>query len=326
MWVLMGNDRRVVAVDAGEEITTDPGFPEPGAVQIALSQRTHERIGERRTDAAWLAEVWADPATRVLPLAGSVFALTDDRTGVAWRAPADVPPGERLFLGMRDGVAYFAVQLGKDATQEGWVPLRGALQGLQEPDTGLATHAVALAEWHLAHRYCARCGGKLEVTQAGHVLTCTDCGRQQFPRTDPAVIMLVTDGERALLGRQAVWPAGRFSTLAGFVEPGESLEDAVRREVAEEVGVTIGEVRYFGNQPWPFPASLMVGFFALATTTEISVDEDEIEAARWFTREQMRTEAEAGTLELPGGVSISRSLVEAWYGGPLPGQWGAPAR
>jgi NAD+ diphosphatase len=157
-------------------------------------------------------------------------------------------------------------------------------------------------------------------------MVCAECGKQQFPRADPAVIMLVTDGERALLGRQSVWPAGRYSTLAGFVEPGESLEDAVRREVAEEVGVTIGEVRYFGNQPWPMPASLMVGFFAHAETEEISVDEDEIEAARWFTRDQVREEAESGTLELPGGISISRSLVEAWYGGPLPGEWGAPHR
>jgi len=130
-----------------------------------------------------------------------------------------------------------------------------------------------------------------------------------------------TDDERCLLGRQAAWPEGRYSTLAGFCEPGETLEDAVRREVAEEVGVTVGEVTYFGNQPWPLPASLMLGFVARAESTEIRVDHDEIDDARWFTRAEMRTEAEAGTLVLPGGVSISRSLVEHWYGGPLPGQW-----
>jgi NAD+ diphosphatase len=134
--------------------------------------------------------------------------------------------------------------------------------------------------------------------------------------------MLVVDAEdRALLGRQPGWPEGRYSTLAGFVDPGESLENAVRREVAEEVGIEIGEVTYLGNQPWPFPASLMVGFFAEALTTEIEVDQEEISDARWFTREEMRAEAEAGTLLLPGGISISRTLVEIWYGGPLPGQW-----
>ena len=149
----------------------------------------------------------------------------------------------------------------------------------------------------------------------------------QFPRTDPAVIMVVSSGdpgsedERCLLGRQAIWPEGRYSTLAGFCEPGESLEDAVRREVLEEVGVVVGEVDYFGNQPWPLPASLMVGFIGRAETTDIVVDEHEIEDARWFTRAEMKAEAEAGTLVLPGGVSISRSLVEHWYGGPLPGQW-----
>ena len=304
----------------------DATVPGPGTAEIALSRRTHERVGERHTDETWLLETWADPATRVLPLAGTRFPVTEDRTALGWRSSAEAPEGTRLFLGMRDGVAHFAVQLEDEAAGEDWPPLRGALQTLRPEDAGLVVHAVALAEWHRSHRYCPRCGGDLRVGQAGHVLTCASCGRQQFPRTDPAVIMLVTDGERALLGRQEAWPPGRYSTLAGFVEPGESLEDAVRREVAEEVGVTIGEVTYFGNQPWPFPASLMVGFFAHADTVDISVDEDEIEAARWFTREQMRAEAEAGTLELPGGISISRSLVEAWYGGPLPGQWGSPAR
>ena len=139
--------------------------------------------------------------------------------------------------------------------------------------------------------------------------------------------MTVTEGEagaeseRCLLGRQASWPPGRFSTLAGFCEPGEALEDAVRREVKEEVGITVGDADYFGNQAWPFPSSLMVGFHARALTTEIRVDEHEIEDARWFTRAEMKAEAEAGSLVLPGGISISRSLVEDWYGGPLPGQW-----
>jgi NAD+ diphosphatase len=184
-----------------------------------------------------------------------------------------------------------------------------------------------MAEWHWATRFCPRCGGTLESRMAGAELVCTQCGKAQFPRTDPAVIMAITygepgsDDEALLLGRQASFPAGRYSTLAGFLEPGETLEDAVRREVAEEVGVRVGQVTYFGNQPWPLPASLMLGFTARAETTAIHVDEHEIEDARWFTRAQMREQADVGTLVLPGGVSISRSLVEHWYGGPLPGSW-----
>ena len=291
------------------------------APQIALSVRAHERVGRRRTDDAWLTETWADPATRVLPLAGGRFPVDDGGAALDWRTSAAVPEGQRVFLGEQDGTAHFAVLL-EEPTEEAWTTFRTVGPHLSEKDASLLVHAIALAEWHRAHRHCPRCGGRLSVAAAGHVLTCTDCGRQQFPRTDPAVIMLVTDDEdRALLGRQPSWPEGRFSTLAGFVDPGESLEDAVRREVAEEVGVEVDEVTYLGNQPWPFPASLMVGFFAHATTTAIEVDGEEISDARWFTREQLRAGAEAGTLVLPGGISISRTLVESWYGGPLPGQW-----
>ncbi len=306
-------------------------FPLPGSVEIALSRRTHERVGGRCADAAWLDQVWADSATRVLVLADGRFPLVDragGAVGVAWRSPAQAPDGLRLLLGERDGVVHVAVVpaevTGDRAVEESaeeWGTLRGTGAQLVAEDAGLVVHAVALAEWHRATRFCPRCGASLQAAAGGHLLQCTGCGRDQFPRTDPAVIMLVTDGERALLGRQASWPPGRYSTLAGFVEPGESLEDAVRREVMEEVGVEIDEVSYIGNQPWPFPASLMVGFFARAVTTEIDVDGDEIEDARWFTREEIESLARAGTVVLPGGFSISRSLVEAWYGGALPGTW-----
>src|SRR3712207_4789566 len=162
--------------------------------------------------------------------------------------------------------------------------LRTVGPALSSADAGLVVQAQALAEWHRSHRFCPWCGGGLVVSGGGYVLTCESCARQQFPRTDPAVIMLVTDGERALLGRQASWPPGRFSTLAGFVDPGESLEQAVAREVMEEAGIVVSDVSYFGNQPWPFPASLMVGFFARAVSTTIALDDDELEDARWFTR------------------------------------------
>ena len=289
--------------------------------QIALSVRAHDRVGHRRTDEGWLDETWADPTTRVLLLARGHFPVEESGTAVAWTSPEDAPEGQRVFLGEVNGAAHFAVLL-DEPLDEGWANLRIVGPALSREDASLLVHALALAEWHRGHRFCPRCGSRLDVAAAGHVLTCTGCGRQHFPRTDPAVIMLVTDGEdRALLGRQPRWPEGRFSTLAGFVDPGESLEDAVRREVAEEVGVEIGAVTYLGNQPWPFPASLMVGFFAEALTTDIRVDADEISEARWFTREEMRAEAEAGRLLLPGGISISRTLIETWYGGALPGQW-----
>jgi NAD+ diphosphatase len=305
---------------------SDDVFPPAGSTDIALSVRTHDRVGERRTDAAWLAETWVRPETRIVPVVGTFFPVDDDGTSVRWRDHEGLPEGQRIFLGMRDGVAHFALSLPRPDDDQPlddgrWTSLRAVVQTVREPDAGFMVHAVALAEWLTRNRFCPQDGSPLEVTDAGHVLRCAAHGHQQFPRTDPAVIMMVTDGDRALLGRQEQWPEGRYSTLAGFVDPGESLEEAVVREVAEETGVRVGDVRYFGNQPWPFPQSLMVGFFARAETTEISVDGAEISDARWFTREDMKEQAEAGTLVLPGGISISRSLVEAWYGGPLPGQW-----
>ena len=303
---------------------TSPPFPAPGSTDIALSVRSHERVGERRVDEEWLAQAWVGEATRIMPLAVTRVPVSEQGDTVRWqtadRLPAD---GLRLFLGMHEDAPHFALVLGGPTDEDRWATLREVVHTVREPDAGFLVHAVALAEWHASHHFCPRCGGRLRSTNAGHVLVCDQCGRQQFPRSDPAVIMMVTDetGERALLGRQAAWPPGRFSTLAGFVDPGESLEEAVVREVMEEVGVEVTDVTYYGNQPWPFPQSLMVGFFARATTSEIRVDQDEIEDARWFTREEMRQQAEAGTLVLPGGISISRSLVEAWYGGPLPGSW-----
>ena len=298
---------------------------------LDLAADPHDRSALRRNDRAWLDARWADPATRVLVVSGTRVRPVDG--ALRWVSPDQAPDGTRVLLGEREGRTWFAViaDAGLAAAEPGeWFPLRGLLPFLtggavvQAP---LVFHALGIAEWRWVTRFCPRCAGALEAHAAGHELRCVQCGKSQFPRTDPAVIMTVTHGEpgapdeRCLLGRQAVWPPGRFSTLAGFCEPGETLEDAVRREVAEEVGVRVGEVTYFGNQPWPLPASLMLGFTGHAESTEIVVDEHEIEEARWFTRAEMRAEAEAGLLVLPGGVSISRSLVEHWYGGPLPGHW-----
>ena len=302
-----------------------------------LSANPHDRTAVRRTDEAWLAERWQDPETRVLVVSGTRIRPRAGR--LDWVSPQQAPDGVRVLLGEHDGRAWFAdvVDAGvARAAGEEWLPLRALLPALSStvggddregaPEAPLVLHAIGLAEWLFVTRHCPRCGERLAPRKAGHELACAH-GHVQFPRTDPAVIMLVTTGEpgspdeRCLLGHQAAWPAGRFSTLAGFCEPGETLEDAVRREVLEEVGVTVGEVAYFGNQPWPLPASLMLGFTGRATSTDITVDLDEIADARWFTREELAAGARDGALLLPGGVSISRSLVEHWYGGPLPGQW-----
>jgi NAD+ diphosphatase len=293
-------------------------------VHERLSSAHYDRASEHRTDEEWIAEHWADPTTRVMVLAGTRIRLVDG--AVAWVTPDRAPHGARLMLGVRGKIAYFAVMVTEEAATEAWLPLRAVLPHLSEEEAPLVLHAVGLAEWLRATRFCARCGLPLDPVKEGHELVCGH-GHTTFPRTDPAVIMLITHGdpgsdqERCLLGHQAVWPVGRYSTLAGFCEPGESLEDAVRREVMEETGVVVGEVTYFGNQPWPLPASLMLGFTGRAVTTEIRCDENEIEDARWFTREELRAGAESGALLLPSGVSISRSLVESWYGGTLPGSW-----
>ena len=297
--------------------------PVGGPVPIALSRQAHDRIADRRVDEQWFDETWRDPATRVLVIAGTRFEVVDGR--VPWVSPQDAPPGVPVLLGDLDGVVHFAVIVGADAAGDDWTGLRGVIRTIDEDEAALVVHAIGIAEWLFATLHCPRCGGRLEPAQLGHLLRCSSCGREEFPRTDPAVIMVVVDGDapddRCLLGRHPAWPPGQYSTLAGFVEPGESIEQAVRREVLEESGIRIGDVSYFGSQPWPLPRSLMVGCIAHAESTEVSVDGVEIEDARWFTRAEMKEGAEAGSLLLPGGISISRSLVEHWYGGPLPGQW-----
>ena len=296
-------------------------------IHLRITQDPHDRSGHLRADDGWVEKAWSDESTRVLVVAGNRVEPSGE-TGVRWRTPATSPDGIRLLLGDTPDGARFAVLTGREQAEETWRDLRGLFPAMLADTTeaSFLMHAIGLAEWHRATRFCARCGGGLEPRAAGHELACPE-GHLTFPRTDPAVIMLVTTGEpgtddeRCLLGNHTRWPAPNFSTLAGFVEPGESLEDAVRREVAEEVGVRVGQVDYFGNQPWPLPASLMLGFFARATSTEITVDADEIREARWFTRAELTAVAESGEIKLPSGISISRSLVEAWYGGELPGSW-----
>lgn len=281
-----------------------------------------DRSGARRTDAVWLEDAWNDPNAHVLVFAGTRFMVTD--RSVTWVPGTQAPEGTRVLLGVNADGPWFALFGPRDLDPGtgAWLGLREAFGWVKPAELSLLMQAVGLAEWHASHRHCPQCGGALEPQQAGHVLHCPDCGRDQFPRTDPAVIMLITDeDDRALLGRQPSWPEGRWSTLAGFVEPGETLEDAVRREVFEEAGVVVGEVNYSASQPWPLPASLMLGFTGRATSTEINVDGEEIQAARWFSREDALKGAEDGSLIIPPGISISRALITGWYGEDLPGSW-----
>lgn len=301
--------------------------PERLLPHVALSARSHDRLGLQRTDTAWLDERWADPATRVLVVSGSRLRAVHGE--IAWVSPADAPDGTRILLGERDGVVHLAVLVrpaDAPGARDEWVPLRAVLPWLVQAapdDAPFLFHAVGLAEWHFSTRFCPRCSGRLLPRSAGHELTCEACGKSQFPRTDPAVIMAITReaDDALLLGRQVSWPERRWSTLAGFCEPGETLEDAVRREVREETAVEVGEVDWFGNQPWPFPSSLMLGFTGVATSEEIHVDGAEIAEARWFTREEFLAEADAGRLQVPRGVSISSSLIEAWLGQPIEHGW-----
>jgi NAD+ diphosphatase len=290
--------------------------------RLALARATVDRAGIHWTDEAWVARRWADPSTRVLQVHDGRTPLRDGRLLLV--APADAGPGTAYLLGVDDNdVAFFGVLTDEPIpVHDGveLVDLRSVGALLDDRDAGLLVHAVALSHWHAKHRFCANCGYETIVEQAGHVRRCPNCGTEHYPRTDPAVIVIVTDAAgRALLGHNPRWPDGRFSTLAGFVEPGESAEMAVVREIAEEAGVQVVDVTYLGSQPWPFPWSLMLGYTARAADpTQAVADGVEIAEVRWFTRDELRIAVEAGEVLLPPTVSIARRLVEHWYGGPLP--------
>ncbi len=301
---------------------------DPPLTDLPLTRPIADRAAHRRT-ADLLPALLAEPTTRVLELAGGRARPDDGDLGrLLLRAPepSDV---DRLavFLGQDEqGTAHVAVEVSSAADaagatddDPGWQGLRTLAPGLAAEHAGLFVQAVAVLNWHAVHRHCPRCGAVTEVTNAGYTRRCPADGSDHWPRTDPAVIMTVLDDDdRLLLGRHVGWPAGRFSTLAGFVEPGESLETAVRREVREEVGVAVGEVAYLGSQPWPFPSSVMLGFRARALAGELHPDGVEIAEARWFTREQLLDQVRRHAIVLSPRLSISRALVEHWYGDRLP--------
>ncbi|MEV4748297.1 NAD(+) diphosphatase [Streptosporangium sp. NPDC049248] len=322
------------------EIAAQEGLLGP----LLLARSAIDRSAVLRGDAEWLERAWADAATRVVVVddGQALIRRNGEDAELVLLSTADAPEGERYLLGLdAEGIAYFAVaaspatrpgsfnrivspldpsELGEGQTVTAGLRQVGSLLG--DLDAGLLVYAVALEAWHSTHEYCPRCGSRTEVRAGGHVRVCPKDDSQHFPRVDPAVIMLIhDDDDRCLLARGPQWPEGRLSVLAGFVEPGESLEQAVAREVSEEVGVRVADARYMGSQPWPFPRSLMLGFFARATSTEFVLDSEEIAEAHWFSRAELLAAMESGEVRLPSEVSIARRLIETWYGAPLTGDW-----
>ena len=288
----------------------------PGPI---LSRQGISRGAALRTSGEALDLAWAGPGTRLLPITREGLIPLHDGALMALAPATDVRPADALYLGTDADGAWFACVV--DEPPPGQLAnLRDVGADLNERDAGLFVHALALANWHAAHRHCPRCGTPTTIDQGGHVRVCPQDGSQHFPRTDPAVIMLIVDptDQYALLGRQPAWPPGRYSCLAGFVEAGESAEQAVIRESREEAGVEVREVRYVASQPWPFPASLMLGYGATADVdAAVGAVDEELEDVRWFHRAEITESLENGLL-LPPPISIARHLVEDWLARPVP--------
>lgn len=278
-----------------------------------------DRIGERRKDSAWLAKAVRSEESCFVPVWGDqclvggdpLSAILLDRDQVS----SMVDDQDLIFLGLFRDRPAFALSINADSNAP--FPELGEFHDLRylgtvlPPDeANLVAHARALVLWHASQVFCGVCGSSARPDAAGNSRICmnADCRREIYPRVDPAIIVLVSDRERCLLGRQTSWPEGRYSTIAGFVEPGESLEDAVRRETYEETNIHVGKVSYHSSQPWPFPSSLMLGFMAEAESSDIILNDGELEDAQWFTRKELRS----GFPKLPFGISIARRLVDHW--------------
>jgi NAD+ diphosphatase len=289
-----------------------------------------DRGHDLRGDAIWLESHLTDPTTEFIPIWRLESLVTGEPARAVRLSAADVttllPRAESVtLLGMCAGRACFSVALPDELqslsegnanppwTQFGrWTNVRNVADDLTPDDWATLVYARALAHWHQRTRFCSDCGSPTESIFGGHTRRCAN-GHQHFPRTDPAIIVLVFSGERCLLGRQPSWPQGRYSTLAGFVEPGETVEQAVAREVYEEAGVRLRELQYFGSQSFPFPASLMLGFHAEAASEDIHLHDGELADARWFTRRELRDALDAGVVGLPPRFAISHRLISAWF-------------
>ncbi len=305
-----------------------------------------DRADKLRSDEADIARRLADPASRAIPFwrGKPLFDLTEAGPRLAWIGATEAlvaeSPEPPIFMGLDEsGVSHFASDVSHIAPPDEapaefvdrrtldlsetrkFVDLRSIMGEIDKRDAGVAAAAKGVFEWRSTHRFCANCGAKNRVGHAGWRFDCPECGRQHFPRTDPVVIMLILDGDRALLGRQAVWPPRMYSLLAGFMEPGESVEEAVRREVMEEAGVPVGEVRYVTSQPWPFPASLMIGCVGRATETTIRRADTELEDAIWAPKAEV-AEALAGRHEKIAAArkgAVAQVILKAWVDGIVTG-------
>lgn len=300
---------------------------------LALAQPIPDRDAAHRVDPQWLATRLADPRTAVLSVFGDRAIATDDGRHVVLRPPEPTDhEREAAYLGDVDGTAYVAV-LRDPGELDGEAGLANVPEGararslrsvgatLEPVDGALFVTALGLFNWHRTHRFCPRCGNPTKPGMSGWIRVCPNDSSEHYPRTDPAVIMAVVDADdRLLLARSPGFTPQGMSVLAGFVEPGETLEAAVAREVAEEVGIDVEDVTFLGDQPWPFPSSLMIGFRARARSTALRLQAGEIEQARWFTREELTADVAAGRLHLSSRVSISRRLIEDWFGAPIEAQ------
>lgn len=323
----------------------------PDLGRLPLARDDVDRGTELRGDEDWLATLWDQPGTRVLWLHDRTAPIYAGQIVLA--APAGELPDDAVYLGRsahhRSKHSQFVepaaehveiILLVADSDTEapelkdpqvggipvdhpdfiGWLGVSDIAAGLNDRDVGIFVSAIAIANWHKTHKYCPRCGAKTELKSSGWVQVCPEDGSEHFPRTDPAVIMLITDpDDRALLGNNRAWGNKRYSALAGFVEPGESLEAAVKREVYEESRIIVDGVKYMGSQPWPFPQSLMLGYIGKTSQPHDAVaDKEELAQVRWFSRAELRDEVENGRIFIPGASSIAYHLIRHWYGGPLP--------
>jgi len=277
-----------------------------------FSAASIDRVSAERRDPGWVARAERDPRARALASSGGRMALSGEPSPLDF-VLADPQPleGTRpVLLGLRDGAPLFAVEGDEPPAGSQWSGLRELASTLSPAEAALAATAIAIGNWHRRHRFCPNCGSPTDLAEAGWLRKCPACGADHHPRVDPVVIMIVVDepGERVLLGRQPSWPQGRYSALAGFVEPGESLEEAVAREVREESGVEVGGIIYRSSQPWPFPSSLMLGFACRYAGGDPAPRDGELEDVRWFAR------AELSELVLPPRLAIARRLIDEWRG------------